>query len=302
MPDDSTAPSFRDGTCRSRDTKVGPSASQDGERELGFAFSFAGYYWNEVKWLCLRVPHTMVDEKEYVQILDSLDILGMPPHTLRLKIGSLVILLRNLNPPRLCNGTRFVIKRITGNLLEATILILKFKGLSCVATYSTDNVKISNTIQEASIPNSFGFLDDHKYISQSQTMYIWGWDVENPRLSHGTAMAGSDVVQSGRPIFDDFFQHLWPYIGNNNGECCLPNGQAFVAYPHRPMVLHSPKENSPAVLNHKILEVNSQGQNGKLGGQQTCLSINRLWHELCDMLRRLVGTTAPGHHDCSIQE
>ncbi|GFW99539.1 hypothetical protein TNCV_3417721 [Trichonephila clavipes] len=37
-------------------------------------------------------------------------------------------------------------------------------------------------------------------------------------------------------------------------------------------------------------------------GHQTCLSINRLWHELCDMLRRLVGTTAPGHHDCSIQE
>ncbi|GFX80297.1 uncharacterized protein TNCV_2643131 [Trichonephila clavipes] len=24
-----------------------------------------------------------------------------------------------------------------------------------------------------------------------------------------------DVVQSGRPIFDDIFQHLWPYIGNN---------------------------------------------------------------------------------------
>ncbi|GFU85301.1 hypothetical protein TNCV_2386071 [Trichonephila clavipes] len=30
-----------------------------------------------------------------------------------------------------------------------------------------------------------------------------------------TAMAGSDVVQSGRPIFDDFFQHLRSYIGNN---------------------------------------------------------------------------------------
>ncbi|GFU24024.1 hypothetical protein TNCV_3332351 [Trichonephila clavipes] len=30
-----------------------------------------------------------------------------------------------------------------------------------------------------------------------------------------TATAGSDVVQSGRPIFDDFFQHLWPSIGNN---------------------------------------------------------------------------------------
>ncbi|GFT19247.1 adhesion G protein-coupled receptor B2 [Trichonephila clavipes] len=32
---------------------------------------------------------------------------------------------------------------------------------------------------------------------------------------HMTATAGSDVVQSGRPIFDDFLQHLWQYIGNN---------------------------------------------------------------------------------------
>ncbi|GFV03906.1 uncharacterized protein TNCV_4227131 [Trichonephila clavipes] len=68
------------------------------------------------------------------------------------------------------------------------------------------------------------------------------------------------------------------------------------------MTLHSITENSLVVLNHKILEANSQVQNEKLGGHQTCLSINRLWHELCDMLRRLVGTTAPGHHDCSIQE
>ncbi|GFT30097.1 uncharacterized protein TNCV_715551 [Trichonephila clavipes] len=64
------------------------------------------------------------------------------------------------------------------------------------------------------------------------------------------------------------------------------------------MTLHSPTENSLGVLNHKILEANSQVQNVKLGGHQTCLSINRLWHELCDMLRRLVGTTAPGHPDC----
>ncbi|GFY10887.1 uncharacterized protein TNCV_1124091 [Trichonephila clavipes] len=73
------------------------------------------------------------------------------------------------------------------------------------------------------------------------------------------------------------------------------------------MTLHSPTESSLAVLNHKILEANSQVQNVKLGGHQTCLSINRLWHELCDMLRRLVGTTAPGHHgsipitiDCNV--
>ncbi|GFX90126.1 hypothetical protein TNCV_2421101 [Trichonephila clavipes] len=42
---------------------------------------------------------------------------------------------------------------------------------------------------------------------RSQALQYGGW----PR----TATIGSDVVQSGRPIFDDFFQHLWPYIGNN---------------------------------------------------------------------------------------
>ncbi|GFV29254.1 uncharacterized protein TNCV_4602861 [Trichonephila clavipes] len=79
-------------------------------------------------------------------------------------------------------------------------------------------------------------------------------------------------------------------------EGSIPAGvQVFSEFENR-------RKTSLAVLNHKILEANSQVQNVKLGGHQTCLSIIRLWHELCDMLRRLVGTTAPGHHDCSIQE
>ncbi|GFT95720.1 hypothetical protein TNCV_310951 [Trichonephila clavipes] len=35
------------------------------------------------------------------------------------------------------------------------------------------------------------------------------------------ATAGSDGVQSGRQIFDDFFQHLWQYIGNNTANVVL---------------------------------------------------------------------------------
>ncbi|GFX26321.1 hypothetical protein TNCV_949191 [Trichonephila clavipes] len=54
------------------------------------------------------------------------------------------------------------------------------------------------------------------------------------------------------------------------------------------LVTSFPTENSLAVLNHKILEANSQVQKVKLGGHQTCLSINRLWHGLCDMLHCLV--------------
>ncbi|GFU97693.1 uncharacterized protein TNCV_4455791 [Trichonephila clavipes] len=39
-----------------------------------------------------------------------------------------------------------------------------------------------------------------------------------------TATAGSDVVQSGRPIFDDFFQHLWPLSHFSDEAHFLLNG------------------------------------------------------------------------------
>jgi ATP-dependent DNA helicase PIF1 len=50
----------------------------------------------------------------------------MPPHNLQLKVGSPVILLRNLNAPRLCNGTQLVIKKLIKNIIE--VIILKFRG------------------------------------------------------------------------------------------------------------------------------------------------------------------------------
>ncbi|GFY14580.1 adhesion G protein-coupled receptor B2 [Trichonephila clavipes] len=76
-------------------------------------------------------------------------------------------------------------------------------------------------------------------------------------LWHRTATAGSDVVQSGRPIFDDIFQHLWPYIGNNTANVVFQMVKHLwlILIGHRPMTLHSPTENSLAVLNHKILEI-----------------------------------------------
>ncbi|GFW13820.1 uncharacterized protein TNCV_1670361 [Trichonephila clavipes] len=97
------------------------------------------------------------------------------------------------------------------------------------------------------------------------------------------------------------FSNICGRIGNNTANVVFQMVKRLWLMPHRPMTLHSPTEISLAVLNHKILEANSQVQNVKLGGHQTCLSINRLWHELCDILRRLV-EPAPGHHDCSIQE
>ncbi|GFV57094.1 hypothetical protein TNCV_3530431 [Trichonephila clavipes] len=62
-----------------------------------------------------------------------------------------------------------------------------------------------------------------------------------------TATADSDVVQSGRPIFDDFFQHLWPYIGNNTANVVFQMVKRLWLI-RIPMTLHSPTENSLEVL------------------------------------------------------
>ena len=63
-----------------------------------------------------------------IAFFNSLDISGVPPHILSLKVGAPIILLRNINPPRMCNGTRLAVKKLMPNLIEATILNGKSRG------------------------------------------------------------------------------------------------------------------------------------------------------------------------------
>ena len=75
---------------------------------------------------------SVVDVEEAVQypieFRNSLEPPGMPTRFLCLKIGLPVILLRNLDSPRLCNGTRLVIKKMMSHVLEATIITGKHAG------------------------------------------------------------------------------------------------------------------------------------------------------------------------------
>ena len=75
---------------------------------------------------------TVLEEDEAVnyptEFLNSLDLPGMPLHILKLKVGVPIIMLRNINQRKLCNGTRLAVKKLMNNVVEATVLTGPFKG------------------------------------------------------------------------------------------------------------------------------------------------------------------------------
>ncbi|XP_064619468.1 ATP-dependent DNA helicase PIF6-like [Lineus longissimus] len=77
----------------------------------------------ELKYTAINKTLTTEEAVHFpTEFLDSLDIPGLPPHTLRLKKGCPVIILRSLNPPHITNGTRCTIFKTYPNVLEVTIL------------------------------------------------------------------------------------------------------------------------------------------------------------------------------------
>ena len=60
------------------------------------------------------VPDNSDEANNYPQeFLHSLKPSGMPPHTQELKVGCIVMLLRNLDPTNgLCNGTRLFVQHL----------------------------------------------------------------------------------------------------------------------------------------------------------------------------------------------
>ena len=149
-----------------------------------------------------------------VEFLETLNPSGVPPHLLTLKRYCPVMLLRNLDPPRLCNGTRLQILQMHTNVLEARIIS---------GDYKDEEVFIPRI---PLCPTGFGF--DFKRIqfpvkvcfamtinkSQGQTLKNVGLHLESACFAHGQFYVACSRCGSQKKI-EDFCP------AKQNAKCCV---------------------------------------------------------------------------------
>ena len=124
-----------------------------------------------------------------VEYLRSITASGLPPGELHVKPGCPLILLRNLAPARgLCNGTRLILRRATGRVLEVEIIGNQHNGeitfIPRIGLIPSTETGLSFQLRRRQFPVRLAFaLTINK--AQGQTVRFVGVDLREPIFSHG---------------------------------------------------------------------------------------------------------------------
>jgi ATP-dependent DNA helicase PIF1 len=136
-------------------------------------------------------------------------VLGIPHHRLRLKIGSSVMLLRNIDTKNgLCNGTRLIITHLGRNVIGGIILTGSFQGqratLPRVAVTSEPSRDIAFRLKRLQFPVRLSFaITINK--AQGQSLNYVGIDLRSEIFGHGqlyVALSRATKAENVRVVLD----------------------------------------------------------------------------------------------------
>lgn len=155
----------------------------------------------EVKYLA---KNTLLNENDgYViqtETLASLNSPGVPEHEIVVKIGAPIIIMRNLRPPYICNGTRARVKSLHRNLIEVTLLTGPGAGedvlIPRIKTIPNDDLKFMRT--QFPIQLCFAMTINK---AQGQTFKRVGVDLSSPCFSHGQLYVALSRVGNADDVF-----------------------------------------------------------------------------------------------------
>ena len=111
------------------------------------------------------------------------------------------MLLRNIDPPKLCNGTRHCVKKLMENVIEATILTGSAKG--------EDVFTPRIPMQPTDIPFEFKRLQYPVRLAfaitinkaQGQSLKVAGINLESPCFFHGQLYVACSRVGNPKHLF-----------------------------------------------------------------------------------------------------
>ena len=120
---------------------------------------------------------------------------------MNLKIGASIILLRNIELPRLCNGTRLIVKRLFRNIIEATIITGKYKNADVfIPKIPLTSTVYSFLLQRLQFPVKLSFaMTINK--AQGQTMQFIGLNLSTACFTHGQLYVGCSRVTDEKNLF-----------------------------------------------------------------------------------------------------